>query len=61
MAFGKSSLTSRFFLSTARVAIIVVMQLPPRLSLSTEVNMEFLYGIWERFFSDSAMITYNRD
>lgn len=50
-------LTSRFPLSTAMVAIIVVIQLPPRLSLNTDVSREFLYGIWGRFGSDSAMIT----
>lgn len=54
--FWQCHLTSRFLLSTAIVAIIVVMQFPPRLSLRTDVNKEFLYGMWGRFVS-SAMIT----
>lgn len=58
MTTGCFILTSRFLLSTASVAIIVVMQLPPRLSLKTDVNNEFLYGMWERFFSDNAIITW---
>lgn len=47
-----------FLLSKESVAIMVVIQFPPRLSRSTEVIMEFLYGMWERFFSASAMMTW---
>ena len=53
------TLTSMLRFSIEQVAIMVVMQLPPRLSRSTEVIMEFLYGTCCRFFSDSARITCN--
>lgn len=43
------------------VAIMVVIQLPPRLSLSTDVIIEFLYGMCERFFSERAMMTCRGD
>lgn len=39
---GALILTSRLLRSAASVAIMVVVQFPPRLSRSTEVNMEFL-------------------
>ena len=49
--------TSIFLFSTESVAIMVVMQFPPRLSLRTLVIMEFLYGMCARCFSARAMIT----
>ena len=48
-----------FFFSTDTVATIDVIQLPPRLSRSTDVIMELRYGMCERFFSLSDMITCN--
>lgn len=49
--------TSMFLFSIDSVAIMVVMQLPPRLSRRTEVIMEFLYGMCDRFLSAREMIT----
>ena len=43
--------------SIEHVAIMVVIQLPPSESLSTDVIIEFLYGMCERDFSLSATIT----
>jgi len=52
-------LTSMLLRSIEQVAIIVVIQLPPRLSLSTEVIIELRYGMCCRLLSDSATITYS--
>ena len=52
-------LTSMFFFSTLHVAIIVVIQFPPKLSRNIDVIMEFRYGMCWRFFSDNDTMTYN--
>ena len=52
--------TSIFRLSTAHVAIIVVIQFPPKLSRKTDVIIEFRYGMCERCFSERATITCSR-
>jgi len=44
--------------STLQVAIIVVMQFPPNESLNTDVIIEFLYGMCDLDFSESATITW---
>lgn len=54
----KKQHTSIFLFSKESVAIMVVMQFPPKLSLRTLVIMEFLYGICERCFSERAMMTW---
>ena len=46
-----------FFFSADSVAIMVVIQFPPKLSLSTDVIMELRYGMCERFFSDRDTMT----
>ena len=53
-------LSSTLFLSADRVAIIVVMQFPPKLSRNNDVIMELRYGMWLRAFSDSATITCSK-
>jgi hypothetical protein len=50
--------TSTLIRSAESVAIMVVMQLPPRLSRKTDVIIEFRYGICVRALSDSATITF---
>ena len=43
--------------STEHVAIMVVMQFPPKESRSTLVIMELRYGICDLVFSDRATMT----
>lgn len=49
-----------FLFSMEHVAIIVVMQLPPRLSRNTDVIMELRYGMCCRDLLDKAMITLKK-
>ena len=52
--------SSMFAVIVFKVAIIVVLQLPPNESRSTEVIIEFRYGMCVRDRSPSATITCSR-
>jgi len=46
--------------STEQLAIMVVIQFPPRLSRRTDVIIELRYGMCWRRLSDNAIITWTK-